>query len=110
MEITTRREKDAIVVSLKGSLDTLSYIDFDKTMEALMAQGDKDFIFDLAELEYISSSGLKSLLTMGRKLENRGGHLFLFSLQNMVKDVFKISGTSTIIPIYESLEEAFAQI
>lgn len=110
MEIRTKKEKNAIVVSIKGRMDAASSSDFEKQLSELMAKGEKDFIIDFGELDYISSAGLRSILTMLKNLKEKNGGLLLCSLKDLVKDVFDISGLSHVIPICETVESALSQI
>lgn len=110
MEIVTRKEKNAAVVSIKGRMDAISSPEFEKEVSELMAEGQKDFIIDFGELDYISSAGLRSILATAKKLESKEGKLLLSSLKDMVKEVFEISGFTAIIPVYESVESALIHI
>jgi stage II sporulation protein AA (anti-sigma F factor antagonist) len=110
MEIVTRKEKNAAVVSIKGRMDAISSPEFEKELSELMAEGQKDFIIDFGELDYISSAGLRSILAAAKKLESKEGKLLLSSLKDMVKEVFEISGFTAIIPVYESVESALIHI
>lgn len=106
MEIKTRKERAAVVVSLTGRMDAYSTPGFEKKLSDLIAEGEKNFIIDLGELDYISSTGLRIILTKARKLREKQGKLILAALKDMVKEVFESSGFSAIIPIYESVEAA----
>lgn len=106
MEIASRKEKDAVVVSVKGRLDAVSAADFDNRMERLILEGGKDFVVDFAGLDYISSAGLRSILAVAKKLRTKDGQVFLAALQENVAAVFDISGFGKMIPIFESTEEA----
>jgi anti-anti-sigma factor len=75
-----------------------------------MAEGEKDFVIDLGELDYISSAGLRVILATAKRLKEKEGKILLASLQDMVKEVFEISGFSAIIPIYESVESALNHV
>lgn len=104
--MTHRKDGDTVVVAITGRLDAVSSPDFDKEMNALMEQGENAFILDLEKLEYISSAGLRSILAVAKKLKGEKGGLCLASLQEMVREVFEISGFDSIIPIYDSLDSA----
>ena len=110
MEIRTRKEKNAMVVSVKGRMDGVSSPDFEKQVSELLAEGEKDFIVDFGELDYISSAGLRSVLTILKDLKERNGKLLLCSLKDLVKNVFDISGLSRAIPSYETLESALSDL
>ena len=74
-----------------------------------MDQGEKVVIVDFAGLDYISSAGLRSILSASKKLKGKEGSILLASLKDIVKEVFEISGFSTILPIYESVEIALSK-
>ena len=110
MELKTRKEKNATVVSIKGRMDSISSPEFEKEVSELMAEGQINLIVDFGELDYISSAGLRSILAAAKKLENKEGKLLLSALKDMVKEVFEITGFTAIIPVYESVESALAHI
>ena len=110
MELKTRQEKNATVVSIKGRMDSISSPEFEKEVSELMAEGQINLIVDFGELDYISSAGLRSILAVAKKLENKEGKLLLSALKDMVKEVFEITGFAAIIPVYESVESALAHI
>ncbi len=110
MEINTKKEKNATVVSVKGRLDAVSSPLFEKELSGLMTEGGKDFVIDFSQLDYISSAGLRVILATAKKLKEKEGKLFLCSLQEMVREVFEVSGFSAIIPIYASVESAVDQV
>jgi anti-anti-sigma factor len=110
MEIETRKQENATVVSVTGKMDAVSSPELEKELSQLMAEGEKDFVIDLGELDYISSAGLRVILATAKRLKEKEGKILLASLQDMVKEVFEISGFSAIIPIYESVESALNHV
>ena len=106
MEINTTREKDAVIVSLKGRMDAITSLEFDESMSTLISAGGKFFIINLSQLDYISSAGLRSFLKIAKQLKAKDGKILFAGLQGPVHDVFKISGFITIFNVYETEEEA----
>ncbi|MBP5377826.1 MAG: STAS domain-containing protein [Bacteroidaceae bacterium] len=89
---------DKITVELIGRLDTASVTDFDEEIAEVIAD-DNDVVFDCKDLEYISSSGLRSVLNAHKQLKTAGGSLELVNLQPAVKSVFDLTGFSVILKI-----------
>ncbi len=89
---------DKITVELIGRLDTASVADFDEEIAEVIAD-DNDVVFDCKDLEYISSSGLRSVLNAHKQLKAAGGSLELQNLQPAVKSVFDLTGFSVILKI-----------
>jgi anti-anti-sigma factor len=78
-------------------------------MTALTAGADK-LLLDLAALDYISSAGLRIILSAARQMKSRSGRLVLCSLSNQIREVFEISGFTGILVISSSREEAMNQL
>ena len=108
--IDAGREKNAVIITVKGRMDAVSAPDFEKKLGDWIDEGEKNFIVDLGELDYISSAGLRSILATAKKLKAVNGQLLLSALKDVVKEVFDISGFSSIIPIHETVEAALEQI
>lgn len=87
-------------------MDAVTAPEFEKAVETMMGEGENAFVVDLADLDYISSAGLRSILALAKKLKTSGGSLHLAALQDTVRDVFDISGFSSIIPVFDSVEGA----
>ena len=110
MEISKKKEEGMLIVCVNGRLDAVSFPDFDKEIGQLMDEGETSIIFDLNELNYISSAGLRSFLMVAKKLKAKSGKIALTSLQDIVKQVFEVSGFNQILPIFNSVEEALSEV
>jgi anti-anti-sigma factor len=104
------KQKDCLLITVEGRMDAVSTPEFEQSMKSWIDEGETMFIIDLAGLEYISSAGLRGILTSVKRLKAEGGQIFLTSLRGTVKEVFEISGFSTIIPIFESVEDALQKM
>ena len=110
MEVTTTKENNAITIFVKGRIDAVTAPDFEKFLSNLMTQGELNFLVEFKNLDYISSAGLRSILSTAKQLKAGGGKMVFAELQGSVKDVFKISGFGSIFKIYDTVAEALAQI
>ncbi|HOF04916.1 MAG TPA: STAS domain-containing protein [Syntrophales bacterium] len=110
MEINKKREKDVLIVSVKGRIDAVTAPDFEKNLMDFIGAGEKIFLLDMKQLEYISSAGLRSILAIAKVLKTKEGKLVFAGLQGPVKDVFKISGFGSIFNIFDSEAEALTKI
>jgi len=93
------------LVTVTGRMDAVTAPDFEKTCQALMQKGKIDIVAELSALDYISSAGLRSILSAAKKLRGKGGNLRFCGLSGMVKEVFKISGFQSMFTIVENLAE-----
>jgi anti-anti-sigma factor len=106
MDISTEKEKNYAIVGVKGKIDAVTSPEFEKSLSDLINQGDKILLMDLTGLEYISSAGLRSILSTAKKLKTVDGQMIFFGLQGSVKDVFRISGFGSIFKIHDSEADA----
>jgi anti-sigma B factor antagonist len=110
MEITERRTGDVATLSLSGRLDTTTAKAFEAKILAQIEAGDRRFIIDLAQLDYISSAGLRVLVLAGKRLDGGKGKIVLCSLKDPVREVFDIVGFSSTFPAYASHDDALRNI
>ena len=105
MQFSTRTSNDVHIVAISGSLDSGTAPDAQKSLDAVVA-GAKKVVLDFSGLDYISSAGLRVLLGAAKHLRASGGKLGMFGLNQSVREVFEISGFSTILSVYQSEAEA----
>jgi anti-anti-sigma factor len=106
MEIETTKEKNTVIVSVKGKIDAVTAPEFEKALANLMEKGEDAFLLNFSGLEYVSSAGLRSILSTAKQLKPKSGKILFCGLTGPVKDVFKISGFGTIFKIFETREDA----
>lgn len=106
--IETEKKANAVVLSVKGRLDAATAPEFTAVCDGLIAAGNICLIADLAQLDYISSAGLRSILATAKKLKGLQGQITFCNLSGMVKDVFNISGFTTMFTIHATLDDAVA--
>lgn len=92
MKITINETSEAILATLDGRLDTASAGDFARDIQPLIDQAGKHIILDCAQLQFISSSGLRLFLTLRKASIAAGGTITIRGLQEAVKQVFVITG------------------
>ena len=106
MEFKEEQRGDWLVLHLEGRLDAGSAPGFDEALEALTGDGALNLVLNCVSLGYISSAGLRSLLTLAKKLRAGQGRLHFCGLSGMVKEIFEISGFTGMFIIRETVEDA----
>jgi len=109
VEITVSKDQNAMIVSVAGRMDTVTAPDFQNKMEEVLGQGQKEILVDFEKLEYISSAGLRAVLMAAKQAKAGGGTFLCCGLRDMVKKVFNISGFSSMIPVFDSVDEALTR-
>jgi len=106
MNITKEKINSFCVLKIEGRIDTTNFYDFETEINLLFNSGEKNIIFNCSGLNYISSSGLRVFLITQKKSISLDGKLHLCCLQPTIKEIFDISGFSSIFQIFDSEQEA----
>ena len=93
-------------MALSGRMDRVAAMEFDKAFTEWLQNGERCFVVDMKGLEYISSAGLRSLLSASQQLKDSNGQIRLCNVGGLVKDVFVISGFESIFSMYHSYADA----
>lgn len=110
MEIIEAKHNDITIIALTGRLDTLSSsLLEDKLLDSINKNQSK-IIIDFSQLDFISSSGLRVLLTAGKQIKSAQGKLVLCSLKDHVKEVFDVAGFSMLFKMFSSQEESIKEL
>jgi anti-sigma B factor antagonist len=86
-----------LTVTIEGRLDTLTAPQLEQKLDPALADVNK-LIFDLTELEYISSAGLRVLLASRQKMEGKDG-MTVKNVNDDIMEVFEITGFADILDI-----------
>jgi len=106
MQISVKTTNEVKVLAFEGRLDTQTSPDAQQQLTRLIEAGEKRFIVNFEKLDYISSAGLRVLLVAAKQLKGIDGELRICSLNEVVGEVFDISGFTTIFKIFGSESEA----
>jgi anti-anti-sigma factor len=110
MDLHTRTEGNAIVVTLSGRLDAVTAPEFEKSIRELIDSGNSRIVVDFDQVDYISSAGLRGLLLMAKLLNAKDGQSCLANVKGNVRSVFDMCGFCSVFKIENSVAEALAAI
>ena len=109
MDIREEARGDALVVTASGRLDSNSAAALEAVLPA-RTQASPKVVLDLSDVPYVSSAGLRVLL-IGAKAARAAGHkLVLTGLSDSVREVFDISGFTSIFAIETDVDSALAAL
>lgn len=94
------------VFHFKGKLDALSSPLAEKRIFDSINQGEYQLIFDFSSVDYLSSAGMRMLLSTTKRLKSLSGKVVLASIQPAVMDVLRTSGLDRVLLLEENVEEA----
>jgi anti-anti-sigma factor len=110
MEITQKEENGILSFTIVGRLDADSSPEAEKVVHDALEGQTTRVLFDLASLEYLSSAGLRVLLSTAKEMRRRDGKFVLCSLNEFVKELFEVSGFQSLIPIADSVESGIEML
>ena len=95
----------AITVQLSGSLDAATAPDLERQLAPVLAGRVRDLVFDLAQLKFISSAGLRLFFSTRKALKERGGQASFIQLQPQIQEVFEIMKSLPGVAIFKDVAE-----
>jgi len=110
MQINITQNENITVVELEGRLDGVTMGQLEQQLLLNLEKGSKYFLFQLGKLDYISSAGLRVMLLAIKKTKAIKGAVALCELQSNVKEIFDLSGFSSIFHIAESSDDAMSYL
>ena len=108
MNIIERDQNGVTVFTLNGRVDTQGAVDMDLALEAAVSGGKHKMVLDMAQVNYISSAGLRTLADVVTKNREAGGDLKLVAVNSKVLRVLRIIGFDKFLTLYDTVEEAIA--
>lgn len=97
MKITKTANGNELLIALEGRLDTTTSPKLETEIKQSVS-GVTNLIIDMAALEYISSSGLRVLLST-QKVMNKQGNMIIKNVNETIMEVFEITGFVDILTI-----------
>lgn len=97
MTITHTLENEKLTISINGRLDTITAPELEAYINNYIDEI-KELVFDLKDMEYTSSAGLRVFLMTSKKMASRG-EMIIENVQSDVMEVFEITGFSDFLTI-----------
>ena len=110
MEIAQKEENGIVSIAIKGRLDADSAPEADRVVKDALRGKSKRLLFDLGAMEYLSSAGLRVLLSAAKEIKRREGKIVLCALNQFVKEIFEVSGFQALIPIEDTVESGIQRL
>ena len=98
MTISKQMNGTTLTLAPEGRLDTMTSPELEKELNASLEGADR-LILDFSRLVYISSAGLRVLLSTHKKMISAGGSLTIANAVSAVREVFDITGFSDILTL-----------
>lgn len=100
----------AAIITPSGHFDTLQANDFSATLQAEIAAGRKTLIVDLGAVDYLSSAGMKALVSAWQRTRNVKGELIVCGLRPRVREVLQMIGLDLVFTLVDTPAAAIERI
>ena len=95
---------------IAGKIDARTGPSLQAAAASAINAGNSKIIFDMREVAYISSAGLRVIVVTAKHAKAANGGLAVFGLQPAISEVFEITGLRTVIPITSNEAEARSKL
>ena len=113
MKIRHTRFGNVTVLAPAGRIDHITSEEFRKSVDRIVgsaiASGEA-VVFDLEQVEYISSAGLRCFMLAAKQAKAQGSQLAVAALQPVVREIFEISRFTLVFETFRSVREAIAKL
>ena len=99
MDIKIVKNEETVTITLTGRLDTITQETLAKELETVFTGEKLSLVFDITTLDYISSAGLRVLLTAQKKVNALGTAMKIVGAKPDIKEIFDMTGFSEIMTI-----------
>lgn len=106
MEISEYQFNQGLGIKIGGRLDASNSGDFEAKLIELYNSGADNILFDVSDLDYISSAGLRVFMLAWNSCNEHDKRIALLQANDIVAEVFEISGLSDLIPAVASIDAA----
>lgn len=110
LEIRTHQIEDNVVIELVGRMDSITAPYFDEKISEIINNTNETIIFDMHQVTYISSVGLRKISEIANRLDKKSRSLIITALSKNVENVFRITNFSLLISVTKNLYEALKQV
>lgn len=105
VDVKEERKEDVLILHIKGRLDAVSSPSAEKKVFDFINNGQHKLLLDFAGVDYLSSAGMRMLLSTTKKLKTISGKLVVCSINTNVMDVLKMSGFDHVLELAKNEDE-----
>ena len=100
LNISVRSMKRVDLITVNGRVDSVTAPELDATLKELLGNGRYQFVLDLAQVNYMSSAGLRTMVSALRECKKHSGAVRLSPPSERVAEVLDLSGLDEMFPAF----------
>ncbi len=106
LEITTKAYKHCTVLKANGRVDSETAVALKNAFDHLLEHDQVNIVFDMSDLEYMSSAGFRVLLASQKTAKEKGGEVVLALVPELIADSLELTGFKPLFTLYDNLTDA----
>lgn len=110
MDAVVEEKGDVVVVRVSGRLDAASSPQLEKRINSIIDSGHFKLLLNFSGVDYLSSAGMRLMLSVSKKLKTLEGKVVACSLNDEVMEVVKMAGFHQILELYPNEDEGFKHL
>lgn len=103
MKVTIDNDSKGVIVHIAGRLDSDTSLAFEKDLEKYLKSPSQNLIINFAELDYISSAGLRVIMKTAKSFNNINSDFMICRMQDHIFEIFEMSGFDNFVTICDDL-------
>lgn len=109
MNLTKDEQQGKMIIRCEGRLDAISSPQLEIALNRIIDEKQNKILIDFNKIDYLSSAGMRLLLSMTKRLKTKGGQLGLFSIHEDVMEIIRMAGFEHILNIYHDEKQALGK-
>jgi anti-anti-sigma factor len=106
VDLKEEKKGDILILRINGRLDALSSPNAERKVFDYINSGQHKLVLDFSGVDYLSSAGMRMLLSTTKKLRTLAGKLIVCCVATNVMDVLKMSGFDHVLELTKTEEDA----
>ena len=106
INIEKEENQGIVIIRTEGRMDAVSTPVLERNISEEVDKGKKQLVLDFAKIDYLSSAGMRLLLSMTKKLNAKGEGLHLCSVSEEVMEIIRMAGFERILHIFPTEKDA----
>ena len=104
--LTSDAGNEVVLIEIQGELDAHTARKFQQTLNDLLAQGRSRLVLDASQMSFVSSAGLRAIMSAQREAGQHGGQLRICGLNAQARRVFEIAGFEQLLHLSDTRRDA----
>ena len=110
LKVNWSRNDGVLIARPEGRIYSSNYLDWQGALEAGIDRDDTALVVDFEQVPYLSSAGLRVLLTIAKQFDQPGRSFAICQLPRTVRKVLSASGFDRVVTVYDTESEAVAAV